>query len=541
LSTAGTNGAVELFLGSNKIVLENGAPVTVGQDATAVTGTHVTFAASSTKTTSITVSVTPSQASVYGLKAGDSYTDPVFKELKWQFAGVTPGLMDSSRDMVQLVPSGTNQLNFAFTNAFGTDYNVPLVQAVSGTAAELAWGTGTNQDYVLAANWDSTNSSGTGLGTADTFKLLQNNRFVLTNNQYSRIMQVQSIDTYNNRTTFSDVGSGETFKATSIGTVSTSSTTGYYNATGNSGLQVVQLTVDGQTYDFAMVPASTPYLISTSSSTGQPTNVLLTQHGAKLTLDPNSNLTTSSSGDTAAVLTLEEGGLYTQDKAGQGASNLTLNAKLNGYNPGSGKAFTVATPTLGSGTLGTGTEQSNTDLTDYVDPWGTFVQQNTNSNSAWQKVYFPDMAMRANVYLAPESATTSTSGGEGSVTTQTVQRINVGAALLDSEADSLVGTTNLIVVGGPCANTVAAALMGNPAQCNAGFEPGKGMIKVFDQSGHESILVAGYEAAETRLASQVLANYDQYRAQLQGQEVVVEGTSLSSVQISAPAASNSTA
>jgi hypothetical protein len=355
------------------------------------------------------------------------------------------------------------------------------------------------------------------------------------------MLQVQSIDTYNNKVTFSDVGSGETFKASSVGTLSSLSDTGNYTGGAvNSSLQVAQLTVDGMNYDFAMVPGSPAYIVSTATSTGQPTANVITQKGAEVAFNP-SFATVSGTGN-AMLLNVTEGGQYTQDKAGAGAGSIALNVNRQGYAPSSGKAFVSVAP-VATGSLGSGTEQSNSDLTDYVDSWGTFVQVNTNSNSGWAKLYFPDRAMRANVYLAPQSAGTTVTGGEGSTMSQQVQKINVGAAVLDSEADSMVGHANLLVVGGPCANTVAAALMGNPAagHCADGFEPGKGMIKVFDNNGYESILVAGYESAETRLASQVLANYQDHKAELQGTEVIVEQTSANTVSITAPAVSSGNA
>ena len=47
----------------------------------------------------------------------------------------------------------------------------------------------------------------------------------------------------------------------------------------------------------------------------------------------------------------------------------------------------------------------------------------------------------------------------------------VGIGVLDS--DVTLGRGNLIVVGGPCVNTIAAELMDNPTDCAEGFTPGK--------------------------------------------------------------------
>jgi len=86
----------------------------------------------------------------------------------------------------------------------------------------------------------------------------------------------------------------------------------------------------------------------------------------------------------------------------------------------------------------------------------------------------------------------------------TVQRIDVGATKLASEVPN-VNAVNSILVGGPCANAAAAEVMGNPADCTEGFEPGVGMVKMFDVgSGNVAMLVAGYAAADTRNAATFL-------------------------------------
>ena len=53
--------------------------------------------------------------------------------------------------------------------------------------------------------------------------------------------------------------------------------------------------------------------------------------------------------------------------------------------------------------------------------------------------------------------------------------------------------------------------MGNPADCTEGFEPGMGMIKMFDNNGKVALVVAGYSAMDTRNAAAVLSNYKDYK------------------------------
>ncbi len=99
-----------------------------------------------------------------------------------------------------------------------------------------------------------------------------------------------------------------------------------------------------------------------------------------------------------------------------------------------------------------------------------------------------------------------------------INPINVGVTLLDSEVRDYFAQ-NMIVVGGPCVNDAAAALLGNPEDCTAGFEEGKAKVKLFQNGENVAMLVAGYSGADTRVAGQVVAEFRDYN--LAGMEVEV--------------------
>ena len=114
-----------------------------------------------------------------------------------------------------------------------------------------------------------------------------------------------------------------------------------------------------------------------------------------------------------------------------------------------------------------------------------------------------------------------------------VQRIDVGAVFASEVSD--VNAVNSILVGGPCANAAAATVMGNPANCEAGFEPGVGMLKLYEHSnGNVAMLVAGYNAVDTRNAAAVVANYKDYKSQLKGTSVEVKKVN-NQLTVAAPA------
>ncbi|MBR9683536.1 hypothetical protein GOV03_03270 [Candidatus Woesearchaeota archaeon] len=139
---------------------------------------------------------------------------------------------------------------------------------------------------------------------------------------------------------------------------------------------------------------------------------------------------------------------------------------------------------------------------------------------------YPSVQRLPQLWVTSGATTTSVSGGVGDTLVQVVD-----AAKLDTEVAD-VGAQNLVVVGGPCVNSVAAELMGNPADCAEGFSPGKAKLKMFDSgSGKMAMLVAGYSGEDTRLAGKVLAHRS---GELSGEEMEVSGTTWSDATLGVP-------
>lgn len=160
---------------------------------------------------------------------------------------------------------------------------------------------------------------------------------------------------------------------------------------------------------------------------------------------------------------------------------------------------------------------------------GAYIKEVSPSGSGTTadtvEISWPEEERLPMLYVTSGAVAKSVTGGD-------MMRVEVvDATKLDSEVAD-VTAQNVIAVGGPCVNTVAAALMGNPGNCAEGFSPGKARIKMFDQAGGKvAMLVAGYGGADTRLAGKVIA----HRAgDLSGEEVEVEGTTYSDATIGAP-------
>ncbi|MCD6483170.1 MAG: S-layer protein, partial [Candidatus Aenigmarchaeota archaeon] len=145
----------------------------------------------------------------------------------------------------------------------------------------------------------------------------------------------------------------------------------------------------------------------------------------------------------------------------------------------------------------------------------------------------PADQQKALVYVGKLGSTT-TEGG----TYKEYVPITTAIAKLDTEVNTAALDHNLVVVGGPCANRVAAELMGvnfgQWPECAAGIEQDSAIIKIFDDafnSGKVAVLVAGYNAENTRAAASILQQYDTKLADIDASEVIVRGTEASTATI----------
>jgi hypothetical protein len=145
------------------------------------------------------------------------------------------------------------------------------------------------------------------------------------------------------------------------------------------------------------------------------------------------------------------------------------------------------------------------ELTGYLTNYGTYVLRDyTDTNIHLASLTYGTSQMYANVYFA-EVGATITPGNDGN-------QGQLGNVLVTDDEVSNVATKNLIVVGGSCINSAAAALVGG-AKCGAtwttatGVGSGQFLIKSYATSTITSklaLLVAGYDAADTANAATYL-------------------------------------
>ncbi|MBI4140003.1 S-layer protein [Candidatus Woesearchaeota archaeon] len=508
---AGLGGA-RLFVGSEKIVLEGGNAVTKGTANTVVDGTSVVFTAgSASKVAQIDVAVTPSSfaTEVKGSKIGGELADPVFGSFKWLFHSFSPALDDASRNDIVLTASNT-------------DLNLKAPLTTGQFSANVLHGNDTpasgNETYLA---YSSSKRIWTQSGTA----IPKGDYFILNDGKdKSRFLK------------FSGISNTSTSQKITVEDVATGTSTEWSHTEGTTGST---MTYDGVQYSFTVTPSGTSdgsLLITNAATDGSAAgiaNFLFAARGAKITLP------SSSAGAVTQRVTVTEKTAYMEgtnpDDYGQINVTVTYSEGATGNDVALGTPTYDATAGAAWSTLvvkGDGASYPEQAVT----PYGTFVETSGDTNSRTKlTLKYTGSQSEVNFFLAPTSAAAATTTVSGTSTDKVV-KIPVGSAQLDSEVASTWKNSNTIVVGGPCVNSVAASLLGNPAVCTTGFTEGEAMIKLFEQSsGKVSLLVAGFSGLDTRRAARVLNDYKTHQASgaLKGTSVVVKGTSLTATSVEA--------
>ncbi len=100
----------------------------------------------------------------------------------------------------------------------------------------------------------------------------------------------------------------------------------------------------------------------------------------------------------------------------------------------------------------------------------------------------------------------------------------ISETILDSQADI---NENIIVIGGPAVNSKSAELLGLDYPTyglDSGIPEGKGLIGVFNNNGNTQILIAGWDAIDTRVAARVLVRHEEFVGSLNKNPVVISGS-----------------
>jgi len=390
-----------------------------------------------------------------------------------------------STEEVKFLPSGSNNYKLEFKNKAGVKYSESVVGYDGTSVYKLG-------RYSGSTWYDLVSSEREAIDDEDYF--------CVNKNKYSRILQYKDVvpgaSGSDNEGTLKlrDVGSGDTYSIS-------------YSGSSLGG----DLILDGNTYS---VNASTD------------------ANGAKIWVDLNGNGARIDNLTRCEFWTQFEANVSLQDETFTRivATNPHLTIVSEDDEDNSKDVVYVAVEANSDGkidlvnnidwaTSGTATLNGNggnssmnqkQDESNVYQSWtnyGMFLEMDRKGTGTDTQndfvVKYPDNQVFGAFFVVGGATTTSVSGG--SSTNQVIHRINVGATKLAS-AVSDVSAQNLIVVGGPCANAVAAELMGNPEPCGKDFSAGRAMIKLYEAStGKVAMLVAGYEAVDTTRATKVVA------------------------------------
>jgi hypothetical protein len=200
--------SASIVAGSDKVTLEDGNSVTQGEDATVVDGTLVDFGTSGISTenmTAITISVYAPESDMDAIKAGESFTDPVFGTFKLDFAGFNVisavGEATTARETISFTPNSDDKMDITFADHRGSE--ATITWAKNTTSAGLQ----------LMADDDGRNISVTEMETIHYQEYA-----VVGNEDEGYLLKLSNVknqsDGYgNDRVEFTDAFSGDVYKA----------------------------------------------------------------------------------------------------------------------------------------------------------------------------------------------------------------------------------------------------------------------------------------------------------------------------------------
>ncbi|HLD79611.1 MAG TPA: hypothetical protein VJA18_03560 [Candidatus Nanoarchaeia archaeon] len=416
--------------------------------------------------------------------------------------------------------SGEKEYWLTFTNVKGDVIDFPLAYAV--TATGLRFG---SQDDSL--NLNSSVSAAAGAVYADEQYFILNDD--TDEDSVTHVVQYKGADdfaTTNPNAKFKILGTGETVErpvtfglganGATFNLKLAGSTYAFVNATGGGNVG---------NDDWNITPSSGGAATSTSDGTGMYngtggagalSNFLITKGGGKIYLFDHQSGNNTADQLQFNVSLIESDGIDDRNSVPYLVKGFNITAAGSEVDLASEIGVTLTSP------------QDDDDNSYGWSTNGAWVQRNSPSGGGtsadFMKVAWPQKEKLPLVYVTSGAVASSTSAG-GNLQAVTF----VDATKLDSEvADAKA--QNLVVVGGPCVNTVAAELLGSPADCTEGFTPGKARVKLFEHAnGNVAMLVAGYSGADTRLAGKVVANR---AGELSGKEMVVEGTTYADAKLS---------
>jgi hypothetical protein len=523
-------GIVEFYLGAEKLEMtdsdftdsdyDTSCAVTIGEED--INDCNVDITASNT-TTRVTLNHI-----YYKLIADDDYYVAAGKGLKaklqqpegmlganWDI--MYTGLMKTGTTAIVFKAKGDKAYELEFTNNRGQKYSFPLINNDNDV---FAWGD-TSGNHILwtepGASTDPLADNLTYIAKRDYFivsdKTANDNEKAVTT-----VLRYKGISTASKQITVEEVGVGDSD----------------YDYAGTDGTDATgKMNIAGKDHDF-WVDTDGDYIAVDLDGTGELENLAT----VNLAVKGEGYVVMPAQAFTAADPVTELNDVLAASKT------FTLTTPKEKFDDvpvaDEETAVVISNSTNEEVHLTTAavTADPNADDWEYgLTTYGTYLKfynPSSTSESETLTIDYPLSMRGGQVFVTAGTVEVNEAAGTegGSVTTTTLNPIGVGLAVLDTDVESQLGTTKMIVVGGPCVNTIARKLMGitDPAaDCTAGFSMGKAIIKLY--ADKNALLVAGYSAQDTVGACYVLAQYKDYASSLKGTEVQVVAADLKNIVV----------
>jgi hypothetical protein len=426
------------------------------------------------------------------------------------------GIQQSSTEEIKLKPSGDDEYELQFTNEAGESIDMPYLDCDSGT---LLFGDETRSLHLREPD------NATNFTAATDSRLIEKNEyFVVTSSKSTYVLQYKGSEADDNTLEFKNVGSGDDIKITYTAWGDLINTTSVNTLTLGGKTFYVWVEADSDDSDIAVDLDDSGSLVADKEVD------IYTKYGALIDI----NAATEESGFVIQTEELDDGTNkenITVDFTCSAASVVEISS-IDGGVPSNATVDTVELNQIGDG-----------DDYEEVSRYGVVIEKTVFTNNPDKVVFtYPDDQSEALVYFTIGEATTSTTSGTTGGTVKKVIPVTNAVAKLDSEiSDPSTITKDLVLVGGPGVNELSALVLGltYPTYGSSGLLPfakDEGYIKVFENpegfGTKEVILVAGWEAKDTRNACSVLQQYGSFATALDG-NVAVKITSVTSSGITA--------
>jgi len=462
-------GSVELFIGSEEMILEHGEEVVLGDDE--VDGTAVTIDNTTTKIKSVSITYAMEDKEV--LKAGESFTEPVFNSFKVAFGGIFPDIDAASKDLIEVEASSDTDIDITFTNKDGIEYDQTLLW-YNDTSNEIELSDG---DYAVHVCNNET--------------VIEGEYVVVTDEDYTYILVFDDY-TSDEEVILKDVSTGTEYPITvdDVG-----------DSIGVGSIDVEVTGFDGTAESVA--------LNTTAAGISETSISLYTEQGASFVFGVN-----CSSGDFKDYIEVTESEFETTDAA----TEATLNVSF-ATDTAADEVKTVEVED--NGIVGGMVSDEEGDYEYGVTEGGTYAVRDKSTDNEVVTMYTPDEPTPVTVAFGSDPSFAAGEGVEGGTVEQAVQ-IKNSVSKMESEITTSTLSRDLVLLGGPCANSLVAELLNMSAskpQCVADFTalyPTEGVITVVSDafgSGQKALVVAGVDRTATRnLAVKVMQGTVEYSA-----------------------------